>query len=679
MHITLTSTIYRCCILLFLALAYTTAAAQAQRCTLAGQTPATPFDVCGTQTFNQSAAAVCSNGRLQVPGCRTSGDNNPHWYRFTCYTTGTLGFVITPADPNGEDYDWQLFDITGHNPAEVFTNTSLFVSGNWCGGYFPTGTNTTATRNIACGSGPGDTATFNKMPLLKQQHIYLLMVSRANDQSTYGYKLAFGGGTALITDTTQAPPKFIAATPNCAANKIVIAVNKKMQCSSLATNGSDFILSPQAATVTAARAIRCGNTGMDSIELTLSQSISVGNYTITVKQGTDGNTLFDNCGNEMQAGSKTALTIEAAKPVDMDSLVPPGCKPQTLTLVFKKNIYCNTIAANGSDFTISGPQAVTITAASANCSNGLGNIITLTLSSPITQPGLYTITLQNGSDGNTLADECNNILTAGQQLSFNAAGSVSAAFTLQVKQSCSSADTVVAGINNTANTNSVYWLFDDGNTYNTPTITRLYGGAANGNLTCVASNNMCSDTATKSFVVPSKLQASFTIPVTLCPKESAVFTSTSTGVVSAYKWYFGNGDSSSLAQPTIIYPTIANDTTYKAALIIQNDTPCYDTAYGQLTVLADCSIRVPTAFTPNGDGRNDYLYPIHAYNVSNLLFRVFNRWGQLVFESRNASTQWDGTFKGIQQPMGAYAWQLSYTVANTGKRYVQQGTSVLIR
>ena len=57
---------------------------------------------------------------------------NPFWYSFTCYTSGTLGFLITPKNL-GDDYDWQLFDITGHNPSEVYTNPALIVTGNWSG------------------------------------------------------------------------------------------------------------------------------------------------------------------------------------------------------------------------------------------------------------------------------------------------------------------------------------------------------------------------------------------------------------------------------------------------------------------------------------------------------------------------------------------------------------------
>src|SRR6476659_2191148 len=113
--------------------------AKSQVCTAPGQLPSTAFPVCGTTTFQQTTVPICSTHDLFVPGCSGTGgalyrDKNPYWYKFTCYASGTLGFVITPKDL-GDDYDWQLYDITGHNPDDVFSNNSLIVTGNWAGTY----------------------------------------------------------------------------------------------------------------------------------------------------------------------------------------------------------------------------------------------------------------------------------------------------------------------------------------------------------------------------------------------------------------------------------------------------------------------------------------------------------------------------------------------------------------
>ena len=95
-----------------------------QPCTTIGQTPATAFPVCGTTVFQQTTVPFCSTNNLFVPGCSGDGadyeNKNPYWYKFTCYASGTLGFLITPNDAN-DDYDWQLYDITGLTPNAVFS------------------------------------------------------------------------------------------------------------------------------------------------------------------------------------------------------------------------------------------------------------------------------------------------------------------------------------------------------------------------------------------------------------------------------------------------------------------------------------------------------------------------------------------------------------------------------
>src|SRR6187455_2689773 len=113
---------------------------QIQACTTLGQTPQTAFPVCGLDTFHQQIVPNCGNIPVPVPGCNdiTYTDLNPFWYKFTCYQTGTLGFLINPVDQN-DDYDWQLFDITGRNPNDVYTDRSLFVAANWSGNTGKTG------------------------------------------------------------------------------------------------------------------------------------------------------------------------------------------------------------------------------------------------------------------------------------------------------------------------------------------------------------------------------------------------------------------------------------------------------------------------------------------------------------------------------------------------------------
>lgn len=88
---------------------------------------------------------------------------------------------------------------------------------------------------------------------------------------------------------------------------------------------------------------------------------------------------------------------------------------------------------------------------------------------------------------------------------------------------------------------------------------------------------------------------------------------------------------------------------------------------------------MPTAFTPNNDGLNDYFYPLNAQNADKLEFKVFNRNGQIVFASKDWQKKWDGTLNGLPQPAAVYVWILRYTNHDTGKKYEAKGTVMLIR
>ena len=70
---------------------------------------------------------------------------------------------------------------------------------------------------------------------------------------------------------------------------------------------------------------------------------------------------------------------------------------------------------------------------------------------------------------------------------------------------------------------------------------------------------------------------------------------------------------------------------------------------------------------------------MNAFKADRLVFRVFNRWGQLVFHSNDWQSKWDGTLNGVLQGTGTYVWLLQFTHHDTGKKIEMKGTSTLIR
>ena len=388
-------------------------------CTTLGQNPETAFPVCGTDTFRQNTVPYC--GGIAVP-CPCPGvlftDKNPYWYKFTCFTSGKLAFFITPNSP--EDYDWQIFDVTGHIPGDVFTDPSLFVACNWSAEFGVTGASDFfgGTSLIEC-EGPGINL-FSKMPDLIAGHNYLLLISHFSDTPN-GYGLSFGGtgNTAVITDTL--PPHLNNAnTTTCDGTQILVTLNKKMRCSSLALDGSDFMISPPAASISNVTGLGCSNGfDMDSVLITFNQPLPVNNYNLIIKTGTDGNTLFDLCKNQIPVGEQINFTVLSPLPVPMDSIKTNKCSIDSVELIFRSSLKCSSIATDGSDFFVTGTYPVTITSASGvNCNNGLTKRIVIYFTSTMQLPGNFQLVLRIGSDGNTLLSECDSSTRAGSTLPF---------------------------------------------------------------------------------------------------------------------------------------------------------------------------------------------------------------------------------------------------------------------
>jgi gliding motility-associated-like protein len=142
----------------------------------------------------------------------------------------------------------------------------------------------------------------------------------------------------------------------------------------------------------------------------------------------------------------------------------------------------------------------------------------------------------------------------------------------------------------------------------------------------------------------------------------------------SYEW----SPAGSLNHPFIANPmaTLTHDETF--VLTVKDEIGCKATDTVIIKVLNGPTFYVPTAFTPNGDGLNDIFRPT-SIGIANLeYFRVFNRYGELVYETHDIGKGWDGNYKGLKQPLGNYVWSIRGT-DRTGKLKFMKGNVVLIR
>lgn len=87
---------------------------------------------------------------------------------------------------------------------------------------------------------------------------------------------------------------------------------------------------------------------------------------------------------------------------------------------------------------------------------------------------------------------------------------------------------------------------------------------------------------------------------------------------------------------------------------------------------------VPTAFTPNGDGVNDFFRILNT-NIKLLNFTIYNRWGEMVFSTADITEGWDGVYKDVPQAMSTFVWTCEYVITKTGKRKSAKGNVTLLR
>jgi gliding motility-associated-like protein len=146
----------------------------------------------------------------------------------------------------------------------------------------------------------------------------------------------------------------------------------------------------------------------------------------------------------------------------------------------------------------------------------------------------------------------------------------------------------------------------------------------------------------------------------------------------SYQWVPSTGlSSTTIPNPIGNYTGEFDSIRYK--LYVRNEANCLDSATVLVKIFkTDAYVFVPSAFTPNSDGLNDKLAPI-AVGIRRIeYFRIFNRWGQMVFSTTINGEGWDGKISGAPQATNTYVWICS-AIDYTGRKIFLKGKSTLIR
>ncbi|MEQ8323114.1 MAG: PKD domain-containing protein [Vicingaceae bacterium] len=227
------------------------------------------------------------------------------------------------------------------------------------------------------------------------------------------------------------------------------------------------------------------------------------------------------------------------------------------------------------------------------------------------------------------------------------------------------------------------WNFGDGNGSSNASPSYLFNAAGVYDivLTLTSTDGCTSDNAQgpSKVVVTSSPQASFTATPNLVDERNPIVSlqNNSTGNGNSYLWIFGDGDTLSTTSSQT-FPHLFSDTgAYLIVLIASNEANCSDTAVAGIVVEPYYRLEIPNAFTPAtggssggkwipGDLSNHIFFPYtkNPEAVTDFEMKIFNRWGELIFESTSIYVGWDGYYRNKLSSQEVYVYKIKLTWEN---------------
>lgn len=227
------------------------------------------------------------------------------------------------------------------------------------------------------------------------------------------------------------------------------------------------------------------------------------------------------------------------------------------------------------------------------------------------------------------------------------------------------------------------WNFDGGETSHYATDQGPFGvhwySAGSKVIELTLIDNECTATVKDTVEVHEKpdariIASNYTVGDIVCSSDSIKVSAGTIEPASSYTWSPRNFFNSYSDIP-VTYARV--DFTGYVKLRVEDEFGCYATDSLLIETKPCCEMQFPTAFSPNNDGKNDRFRALTLGNFDVKAFKVFNRYGQTIYEGRDIKSGWDGSFNGEPQDMNTYFFYINY-VCN-GETIEQSGEFVLVR
>jgi gliding motility-associated-like protein len=230
-----------------------------------------------------------------------------------------------------------------------------------------------------------------------------------------------------------------------------------------------------------------------------------------------------------------------------------------------------------------------------------------------------------------------------------------------------------------------FWDFGDGGSSNEQDPLHIYTVPGQYPVTLnIVTTEGCKDTLSLTkdnliFVRPTPV-AGFTVTpdkTDICHSTIA-FTDQSTGGIR-YVYIFDDGDLTTASEEQNPYYGYYNYGYHYPLQIVENEFGCSDSAKGKIFI-EPYTVYIPNAFTPDADEFNPTFRTFAALEAVEWDFKIYNRWGELVFETDDQHDEWDGTYKGVRAMPGVYTYKLRYISCANGERWEElTGHVTLVR
>jgi gliding motility-associated-like protein len=258
-------------------------------------------------------------------------------------------------------------------------------------------------------------------------------------------------------------------------------------------------------------------------------------------------------------------------------------------------------------------------------------------------------------------------------------------FDIQPASGCLPLTVQFTNLSKYADPQTYLWDFGDGATSQGIHPSHTYFNAGSFTVTLSASNVTGQTiTAVKkdAVTVDQKPMAGFdTRPDLIYIPGGLLYTSNYTTSATSYLWDFGDGETSNEVRPSHAY---TSEGTFTVTLVAKNESGCVDTLKAKVpvTVRLGGQVLLPNAFSPpgegsRGDGKNDTFLPV-MLGVTQFEMLIFNRWGDLIFQTSDQHHGWDGTYNGKPCQQDVYMYKLTAILEN-GEKITRVGDVNLIR